>query len=104
MAEKNKDADLGERVEGSILNVTQDNLISTNESSDENVQLEISNVIETVNVECSNKSDNVNIFKQLALMMEMMSEMRNELKSENNNINTCLNEFKNEMKSENDNL
>ena len=67
MAEKNKDADLGEsRVEESMLNVTQDNLISTNESSDENVQLEIPNVIETVNVECSNKSDNVNIFNHLA--------------------------------------
>ena len=44
MAEKNKSANLCESVEESILNVMQDNLISTNENIDESVQLELPNV------------------------------------------------------------
>ena len=108
MAEKSESVNLGEDVgEGSILNVTQDDFISTNlNESMDNTTHELT--IETVDAKVS---DNVNIFNQLALIMEMMSGMKTEIndkldkqdekmKSENNNLNTSLNEFKNEIKSE----
>ena len=130
MAGKNKSANLCESVEESILNVTQDDLISTNiNESVDNTTDEIT--IETVDAK-SSRIDNVDVLSQLALFMEMMSskfdqqnekfdqqntnlnEFRtevkseinvinmslNELKSENNNLNASLNEFKIEIKSE----
>ena len=96
---------------GSILNVTQDDLVSTNENVNESVS-EIANEIEMVD-DKSSKSNNVDILSQLALMMEIMNNKFDqqkdsiELKSEmnniskiNDNLNTSLNEFKTEMKSE----
>ena len=85
-------ANLCDSVEGeSILNVTQDNLVSS----------EIPEVNETVEVDCSSKSHNVNIFNQFALIMEMMSGMKTETHVVNNKFdqqNTSLKEFKTEMK------
>ena len=51
--------------------------------------------IETVDAKIS---DNVNIFNQLALIMEMMSGMKTEIKSENNNLKT---EIKSEINASN---
>ena len=102
MADKNKSANLCESVEeGSILNITQDNLISTKENIHESVQLEIPNVNETVEVECSSKSHNVDVFKQLTMIMEMMSGM----KTDNEKLNASLNDkFDQQNTSLNDNL
>ena len=85
MAEKSESANLCEDiVEGSILNVTQDDLVSTNiNESVNNTTHELT--IETVDAKVS---DNINIFNQLALIMEMMSGMKAEIKSENNNLKT----------------
>ena len=108
MAEKNKSANLCESVEEeTILNVTQDHMVTTNEIVSENVEIDVN---ETV-VAGGSRDNGVNIFNQLALMMEMMSGMRTEMKSENNKLNTSLNdkfdqqntslnEFKSKIKSE----
>ena len=76
---------------GAVLNVTQDDLISTNidECVDDTTD-EIT--IEMVDGK-SSKSDNVDIFNQLTLIMEVMNK-------NNDNLNTSLNEFKTEIKSE----
>ena len=101
MAEKNKNADLGESsVEESILNITQDNLISTNENIDESVQLERPNVGETVEVECSSKSHNVDIFNQLALMMEMINNKFEQQNKNTKSIKSEINVVKVEMNNE----
>ena len=70
MAEKGKSASLCENIE-SILNVTQDDLISTNiNESVDNTTHELT--IETVDAK-SSRIDNVDVLSQLALFMELMS-------------------------------
>ena len=99
--DRNKSTNLYESVEGgAILNVTQDDLISTNINESVDDTTDEVEIVDTKN----SKSDNVNVFNQLALMMEMMSRMRTEMKSENNNLNMSLNELKTEIKSENNKL
>ena len=79
MAEKDANPNLDESVEvESLLNVIQDHMVTTNKIVSENV-VEMVNV--NVEAECSRNSE-INIFNQLALMMEMMSGMKNEIKSE----------------------
>ena len=63
MAEKNRNANLCENVAvGSILDVTQDDLVTTNENVNESVG-EIANVIETVGAE-SSRNNRVDIHSQ----------------------------------------
>ena len=120
MAEKDANTNLDENAEvESLLNITQDHVVTTKEIVSENVEVDEN---ETVNAKGS-KIDTVEVLSQLALFMEMMSsqfdqqktnfnEFKTEIKSEmnnkfeqqnknNDNLNTSLNEFKTEMKSEN---
>ena len=108
MAEKNKSANLCENVEEeSILNVTQDNLVSTN--IDEHVD-DTTDEIEIVDTK-SSKSNSVDIFNQLALTMEVMkknndnlNEFRTEVKLEINIVNDKLDKQDEKMKAENNKL
>ena len=94
---------------GSILDDTQDDLVTTNENVNESIR-EIVNVMEMVVAE-SSRNNEVNIIKQLTMIMEMVSEinannieMNNKFDQQNKNndsLNTSLNEFKTEMKSDN---
>ena len=60
MAEKDVNTNLDESADmGSVLNVTQDNMVTMNENVNENV-CEITNVNETVGAECS-RNNEVNI-------------------------------------------
>ena len=94
MAERNMNADLGRgSVEESILNVTQDNIVTTNDFADESIETDVD---ETV-VAGGSKDKGVNIFNQLALMMEMMSGMKTEIKSEINTVNVKLTDLNNEF-------
>ena len=97
MAEKDANINLDESADvGSVLNVMQDNMVTTNENV-ENVG-EITNVNETVGAECS-RNNEVNIFNQLALIMEVMNNKFDQQNKNNDNLNTSLNEFKTEMLS-----
>ena len=114
MAEKNTNTDLYENASvGSMLDATQDDVITTNNlTQNENVNESVgeiaTNVIEMVEAE-SSKSNNVNILSQLALIMEMMNnkfDQQNKnmrasserISEMNDNLNTSLNEFKTEIK------
>ena len=76
MAEGNKDADLCKSsAEESILNITQDHMVTTNDIVDESVEIDVN---ETV-VAGGSKDNGVNIINQLALMMEMMSGIKTDV-------------------------
>ena len=85
-----------ENVEGeSILNVTQDHMVTTNEIVSDNVEIDVNETVEAG----GSKDNGVNIFNQLALMMEMMSGIKTEIKSEINIVNDKLDKQDEKMKT-----
>ena len=99
MAEGNKNTTLCKGVEReSNLNVTQDSLISTNiNESVNNIADELT--IETVD-DKSSKSHDVDVFNQLALMMEIINNKFEQQNKNNDKLNTNLSDFKSAMKAE----